>query len=321
MIKGAGRWLLALALGAMGGPLVALEILVVNDDGATANARAMQRALRDAGHRVLVSVPCQNQSGQGAALRFLQPLGPLEQDCLGGIASVGAPAVGVAGDGSGIHYVDSTPVAALLYGLDVLADAHWGRPPELVISGPNEGHNTGQVNPSSGTVSNAVYAINRGLPALAVSAHRDTAGNALLAGEVAEIVVAMVAELERQRSPGRPLLLAGVGLNVNVPQFAPGEGGALPFARTLVGRESAMVPRFVLDLSTDPAARRRGIDVALPGISFAAGELTAAAAGSEALALREGKITVSVIEGNFGVGPITGWRALAPLAALFHPRP
>lgn len=321
MIELLRRRLALLLLLAVSMPLSALDILVTNDDGATANLRALYEELTDASHDVLISVPCQNQSGQGAALRFLQPIGPLAKDCRGGLATTGAPGVGVGKDEPYIHYVDSTPVAALLYGLDVLAAERWGKAPDLVISGPNEGNNTGQVNPSSGTVSNAVYAINRGLPALAVSADSNTADNAGLAEEVARIVRRTVAELERNHRPQQGLLPAGTGLNINVPKFAAGEASALPFARTSVGVFSTVVPRFVLNLAEDPAARAQGIDVALPGITFGTGDPSAADPDSEALVLGQGKVTVSVIEGNFDVGPVARVRALAQLGGLFRPQP
>lgn len=315
------RWSALLVLSAAAPPLAALDILVTNDDGATANLRALYQQLTEAGHDVLVSVPCRNQSGQGAALRFLQPIGTLAQECRGGVAPVGAPGVGVSSAEPYIHYVDSTPVAALLYGLDVLAAEHWKHAPDLVISGPNEGNNVGQVNPSSGTVANAVYAINHGLPALAVSAHSNTAADAALSAEVAQVLVRVVAELERNQRPRQPLLPTGTGLNINVPKFAAGEADGLPFARTSVGVYSGIVPRFVLNLAEDPAAQAQGIDAALPGITFATGDPATADHDSEALVLSQGKVTVSAIEGNFDVDQVARVRALAQLGGLFRWQP
>ncbi len=303
MIELLRRWSALLALSAAAPPLAALDILVTNDDGATANLRALYQELTEAGHDVLVAVPCRNQSGQGAALRLLQPIGPLAQDCRGGEPY--------------LHYVDSTPVAALLYGLDVLAAARWGDAPDLVISGPNEGNNVGQVNPSSGTVANAVYAINRGLPALSVSADGNTANDAALAREVARITNRVVTELERQ-STRQPLLPEGTGLNVNVPKFTAGAGATLPFARTSVGVYSTVVPRFVINLADDPMAKAAGITQTLPGITFVNGDPAGADIDSEALLLGQGKVTVSVIEGNFGAGPTARARAQARVGGLFR---
>lgn len=301
-------------------PATALDILITNDDGLTANARALYRVLDDEGHRVLMSVPCRNQSGQGAALAFLRPIGALAEDCVGGIAAAGNPGVGAAVDNPHVHYVDGTPVAALLYGLDVLAEPRWSGAPDLVISGPNEGNNTGQVNPSSGTVNNAVYAINRGLPALAVSADGNTAGDEALAAAVAQVVLRAVKELERQTGLDRALLPQGTGLNINVPRFERAEEAlALPFARAEVGVASAIIPRFVENLAEDPVAASRGIDQPLPGISFAPGDLDNADPDSEAVVSSQGKISVSVIEGNFGADPVARVRTLARIGGLFRP--
>lgn len=311
---------LALLLLTLSVPLCALDILITNDDGLTANARALHQALSAEGHQVLMVVPCRNQSGQGAALNFLKPIGPLAQDCVGGIAHVGDPGVGSDPGDASVHYVDGTPVMALLYGLDVRAHDRWGRQPRLVVSGPNEGNNTGLLNPSSGTVNNAVYAINRGIPALAVSADGNTANNPELAAETAQIVLQLVRELVRAASSTSGLLPAGTGLNVNVPKFAAGRAGALPFARTVVGTYTAAAPKFVANLAQDPFAAGLGITAPLPGITLSPMDPRTAELRSEARVLSQGKITVSVIEGNFGAGPAAATRAFARLHVLFQPR-
>lgn len=320
MLRYRCRLLPALMLSALTAPVHALDILVTNDDGLSANVRALYQALRDEGHRVTVSVPCRNQSGQGAALNFLRPIGNLTSDCVGGIAHAGAPGVGSAAGDADLHYVDGTPVMALLYGLDVLAEPRWGHAPQLIISGPNEGNNTGLVNPSSGTVNNAVYGINRGIPSVAVSADGDTANNPVLAAETAQIVLKLVHELERRATPQDGALLPeGTGLNVNVPKFAAGTGDSLPFARAVVGTWSTVLPKFVVDLSADPVAAKLGITTALPGITFGAMDPATAEPNSEGLLIGQGKIAVSVIEGNFGAGPVDRSRALLRVNGLFRP--
>ncbi|MGD9984681.1 MAG: 5'/3'-nucleotidase SurE [Porticoccaceae bacterium] len=310
---------LTLALLALTAPLHALDILLTNDDGLSANVRALYQALRSDGHKVMVSVPCRNQSGQGAALNFLRPVGPLTVDCVGGIARAGAPGVGSDAGDPDLHYVDGTPVMALLYGLDLLAEPRWGRQPQLIISGPNEGNNTGLVNPSSGTVNNAVYGINRGIPSVAVSADRDTADNPVLAAETAQIVLKLVHELERRTPRDGALLPDGTGLNVNVPRFAAGASNRLPFARAVVGTYSTGAPKFVASLAADPMAAGRGITAALPGISFEPMDAATAESSSEALLIEQGKIAVSVIEGNFGAGPVDKSQALLRVNGLFRP--
>lgn len=320
MLRYRSRLLPALVLSALAVPVHALDILVTNDDGLSANVRALYQALRVEGHRVAVSVPCHNQSGQGAAISFLRPIGNVAgSDCVGGIAHVGDAGVGHAAGDADVHYVDGTPVMALLYGLDVLAEPRWGHAPQLIISGPNEGNNTGLVNPSSGTVNNAVYGINRGIPSVAVSADSNTANNDVLAAETAQIVLKLVRELERRATPQDGALLPeGTGLNVNVPRFEAGAGDSLPFARALVGVYSTVLPKFVVDLSADPTAAKLGITAHLPGITLGAMDPATAEPNSEALLVGQGKIAVSVIEGNFGAGPVDRSRALMRVHGLFR---
>jgi 5'-nucleotidase len=152
----------------------ARNIVLSNDDGLTSNVVALYRALKAEGHDVIVSVPCDNQSGMGAALYIARPLAPLTEACLNNAAKPGDPGAGPVtredianGD---FFYVAGTPVMALLYGIDVVGATRWGAEPDLVLSGPNEGQNVGAIILSSGTVSNAQYAAVRGIPAIALSA-------------------------------------------------------------------------------------------------------------------------------------------------------
>lgn len=272
----------ALALGlAAATPSFALDILLCNDDGITAaNVRALKQQLVGAGHRVLLSGPIDNQSGTGGAMKFLQPIPALTGNERGARA-LGLPA-GTAGIGADpgdadVVYVNGTPSMACLYGLDVYAPRRWGRLPDLVISGPNEGNNTGHINNSSGTFNAMLYAVNRKLPAIAVSDSTSTQitwSAALPAGarpfEVADIVVRLVGRLAKAAG-NRPLLPEGLGLNVNVPAFGAGSGANLPFALTHVGLATAYAPAFYEKLSDSPLAVASGVNVPLPGISLASG--------------------------------------------------
>lgn len=216
--------LIAIALAAVPATASARDIVISNDDGLTSNVLALYHALKEDGHDVIVSVPCRNQSGQGAALRIGQPLVPLADACLNNAAQPGEPAVGPmsreglpAGD---FFYVDGTPIMALAYGLDVVAQARWGAMPDLVLSGPNEGRNVGAIVISSGTVSNAQFAALRGLSAIALSAGVNTEGDEELAnplsGEVARLSAALVRLLDDGAGEGA-MLPQGLALNVNFP--------------------------------------------------------------------------------------------------------
>ena len=258
----------------------ALNVLLCNDDGFTAaNVRALQQRLQAAGHQVLVSAPVDNQSGRGGYMAFLSPIRPIAAsyvDPYTGATVVPralrshpglADAAGVGTDPTDtqVAYVNGTPVMACLYGMDVLAPARFGGLPDLVISGPNEGNNLGHINPSSGTVNNTYYAINRRLPAIGISDADTTQREfgSLAPGsrayEVADIIVGLVGRLEQAAGPNRPLLPKGTGLNVNLPLFAAGTGASLPLKATRMGTATAYGPAFYQDLGLNALARSFGI--------------------------------------------------------------
>ena len=62
-------------------PAAARNIVLTNDDGLTSNILALYHALKSQGHDVVVSVPCTNQSGMGAAAYFSRPVTPLTAAC------------------------------------------------------------------------------------------------------------------------------------------------------------------------------------------------------------------------------------------------
>ncbi|CAN5774500.1 5'/3'-nucleotidase SurE [soil metagenome] len=236
----------------------ASNILLVNDDGLTSNIKALYEALKAEGHDVIVSVPCTGQSGRGAAIVMYSTSTIVadndktqveaEGGCHNGAAPTGAPAVGKftkgGYTGGDYNYVHGTPVMATMYGLDVLAVARWGKAPDLVLSGPNEGQNLGKIVNSSGTVGNAQFAGGRGLPAIALSAGTDSTDNTALANPysavVAQLTVKLVKALQAKAGTGA-LLPAGVTLNVNFPN-AP--TAALGFAFSRFGSHEAYNLKF-----------------------------------------------------------------------------
>lgn len=252
-------------------PVLALNIVVTNDDGLTANVRALHDALKAEGHDVVVSVPCSEQSGMGGAIRFSGELGALDRPCRADAAQAGDPGAGPMtrpGLGPDYHYVDGTPVMSLLYGLDVAAKKRWGKMPDLVLSGPNVGQNVGAIVVTSGTVSNVQHAAARGVPAVALSAAHGTAdgGNADAANAksvaVANEAVRLVRLLE-ERAKGESLLPPGVALNVNFPEKLEGADWRL----TRIGSYNAFTLGFTDDASADPLSRSLGRARAnLPGI-------------------------------------------------------
>jgi 5'-nucleotidase len=241
------RLLAAAGLALCAGPAFSLNIVLSNDDGLTSNVKALYDELKAAGHSVIVSVPCTGQSGRsGAIVMYSTDTIVADNDrtqieaeggCHNGAAPVGAPAVGPftksGYTGGDFNYVHGTPVMATMYGLDVLAQARWGKAPDLLLSGPNEGQNVGRLVINSGTIGNAQFAAGRGIPAIALSAGTDTVDNTGLANAnsrtVAQLSVKLIAALQAKAGSGT-LLPAGIALNVNFPD-APKASAAFAFSR------------------------------------------------------------------------------------------
>jgi 5'-nucleotidase len=128
-----------------------LTVLVTNDDGVGAPGidALVEALLEDPELEVVVVAPAENQSGSGDATTE------------GAAASPAATASGYEA-----VQVDGRPADAVNHALDVvLVDD----PPDLVISGINEGQNLGPIVDVSGTVGAARTAARRGIPAVAVS--------------------------------------------------------------------------------------------------------------------------------------------------------
>jgi 5'-nucleotidase len=253
----------------------ARNIVIANDDGLTSNVVALYKALKADGHDVIVSVPCQNQSGMGAALG-LRPLAPLESACRNNAANAGASGAGPMtreGLGSDFHYVNSTPVMAVLYGLDIVAMKRWGKAPDLVLSGPNEGQNVGAIAISSGTIGAAQFAALRGLPAIALSAGQNSAGPDLENAQspaIAEKSAELVRALDVASKGGR-MLPAGLALNINFPNEAKGT----KFCASKIGTYNAYTLSFSENMAASASpemqemARTYKMDIpALPGLSL-----------------------------------------------------
>lgn len=127
-----------------------MRILLTNDDGIQAvGLRALDKALRNAGHQVTVVAPVTEQSAVGHALTMASPLRVKEFKENGF-------------HGYGVH---GTPVDCVKLAVTSLL----GETPELVVSGINAGANVGIDLLYSGTVSAATEGAFMGLPSLAVS--------------------------------------------------------------------------------------------------------------------------------------------------------
>ena len=135
----------------------ALKILLTNDDGFDSpGITALHEALLDAGHYVTVVAPATQQSGKGGSLNT----GVFDFTPGGGTMQL-------TNHGGGVWSLAGTPSDSVKAGLDiVLADD----PPDLVVSGLNEGQNLGKPGTNgSGTEGAALRGVFSGLPAIAAS--------------------------------------------------------------------------------------------------------------------------------------------------------
>jgi 5'/3'-nucleotidase SurE len=133
-----------------------LEILLTNDDGFEApGIRALYGQLRAAGHKVLLVAPATNASGSSSSFTW------------------GKVAVTRSAEDANIYAVAGTPATAVVLGATALYPAD--RRPDLVISGINDGTNTGSLLALSGTVGAALAGtmlLEPPVPGVAVNAER-----------------------------------------------------------------------------------------------------------------------------------------------------
>ncbi|EAT12783.1 acid phosphatase [Bermanella marisrubri] len=295
-------------------PASALNIILTNDDSwATDNIQILFTELKAAGHDVLMATPCLGQSGKGGAMNVIKEVNVDRSIVDQGQVCVGDTDESVPYD----DFVAGTPVMAVLYGIDVLAEETWGQAPDLVISGPNEGNNLGYITNNSGTLGAANIAIARGIPAIAISADDGDAEKAVL---VASAVNQLIAELEANRGESEPLLPKFTGLNVNTPEDM---ANNLGFKFANVGWNASDIGlKFFTDLSKSRIAihfvalsllkdghannyeEATGIAKYLykdkPGVSFVrdAELIDDNNENSEGVLVDQGYITISTIEAN-----------------------
>ena len=187
-----------------------LEILLTNDDGFEApGIRALHAALRAAGHRVRLVAPAANASGSSSSFTWGRvTVTRNESD---------ADVFGVAG----------TPATAVVLGATALYPP--GVRPDLVVSGINDGTNTGSVLALSGTVGGALAGtmlLDPPVPGFAVNAERPAtpeARSALPQQHLEQVAAHFTRLLDSARGwfceRGR-VVRATTALNVNYPARA-----------------------------------------------------------------------------------------------------
>lgn len=189
-------------------PTKPLTILLTNDDGFDKpGIRALRTALTKAGHQVTLVGPAANASGSGASIT-LAPIAVTQPE-------------------PGVYAVAGSPATAVI--LAVTAIYSQDTPPDLVISGINEGANLGPATPISGTVGAAIAAIQAlepPLPAIAVSTDliaKEPTDPANLAHfeRISAFIAKLVAQLQIRKCQSGWLLPEGIALNLNYPPLEP----------------------------------------------------------------------------------------------------
>jgi 5'-nucleotidase len=162
-----------------------MRILLSNDDGYFAPPIALLVELLAPLAEVTVVAPERDRSGSSNSLTLDRPLAVRRSQ-------------------NGFYYVNGTPTDCVHVAITGLL----GQPPDLVVSGINDGANMGDDTLYSGTVAAATEGFLLGIPAIAVSLALSGKENYATAGRVTAELVGRF----RERPFSQPLLL-----NVNVP--------------------------------------------------------------------------------------------------------
>ncbi|MBD2774500.1 5'/3'-nucleotidase SurE [Iningainema tapete] len=169
-----------------------MKLLISNDDGVYAlGIRTLANTLAQAGHDVTVVCPDRERSATGHGLTLHQPIRAEI------VESIFDPAVKA-------WACDGTPSDCVKLALWALLES----PPDLVVSGINQGANLGTEILYSGTVSAAMEGLIEGIPSVAMSLASFSYKNFQPA---ANFACNLVAKLAQQPLPELMLL------NVNVP--------------------------------------------------------------------------------------------------------
>lgn len=194
-----------------------MRILITNDDGIRAPALPiLAKCLADAGHDVLVAAPREAHSGCGASI------GSVSEEHRIRVETVRLPGA----EGVVACSVDSPPAFVVLAAVQGM----FGKPPDVVITGPNAGFNLGPLVLHSGTLGAAVTAASKGVPGIALSTQKR-----------AQFGYATAAEFCARHLHGLlDVMGPGVALNINVPD--------LPTERITGVRQTRLSPHSLVSI-------------------------------------------------------------------------
>ncbi|RUR80916.1 5'/3'-nucleotidase SurE [Chlorogloeopsis fritschii PCC 9212] len=169
-----------------------MKLLISNDDGIYApGIRTLANSLAEAGHEVSVVCPDRERSATGHGLTLHQPIRAEI------VESIFHPTIKA-------WACDGTPSDCVKLALWALLDS----PPDLVLSGINQGANLGTEILYSGTVSAAMEGLIEGIPSVALSLASFSYKDFQPAAKFANILVEQIA-----KKPLPDLML----LNINIP--------------------------------------------------------------------------------------------------------
>ena len=247
-----------------------MRILLTNDDGINARGlQALEKIANELGSEVWIVAPETDQSGQARSLTLSHPLR---------VRELGARRYAVSG----------TPTDCVIMGVRHLMP----EPPDLVLSGVNQGLNIGDAVFYSGTVAGAMEGAFLRIPSVALSQAYAHDGSRSVRWETCEAHGARVVSDLLARSEALPLV------NVNFPNCAPDEIGDVAYVRQ---------GRFEHALHVDE--RRDGRGLPYSWLAFKAGDTTDQP-GTDIDAVRNNRIAVTPLALD-----ITDERELTRLAA------
>ena len=219
-----------------------LKILIVNDDGCESpGSIQLQEKLAQKGFDVWMVAPATNQSGIGSAITFKT----------GKVFDVKKVA-------DKRYCFPGTPADSVDFGLQGLLKDN---PPDLVISGVNDGPNTGMAQVNSGTVSAAARAIRYGFPAIAASIgyiyNEDEMKNKWPSThkywpDAIDYVVDVVEKINDKPLSDTALLPKGSGLSINYPPLPKAQIKGVHF----VENEIFPTPQISYDILPDGTAKQ-----------------------------------------------------------------
>ncbi|MFI6292466.1 5'/3'-nucleotidase SurE [Nonomuraea sp. NPDC050790] len=254
-------------------PPPSLRILLTNDDGYQAPfTLRLRQALAAAGHDVTIVAPAGDSSGVGTSIniRFGTTVEAAEMS-------------------PGVWAIDGSPADAVSFGIRTVFA---GDPPDLVVSGPNEGENVAAAVNHSGTVGAAITALEVGVPALALSTARQ--GSAFpSADDSVAFGVKLVNRLAATARNGR-LLPAYTALNVNYP--------AVPTGQVEIARLGRMLP-VTIDYVPATDACPRCYRLA-PVFATAPDPVP----GADRTLLSAGAVTITPLTSSWESGPVVASR-------------